>query len=625
MKVKKQIISVILTASIATFPLLSFADQVSYTNRSDIPKEYTWSTEDIYLTDNAWEEDFKKLEESIPKVESYKGKLKQEKYILEVLNLKEEMFRLEQKLYVYASLKRDEDNSNEKYSAMADRAEGINTKVTEAFSFVEPEILSLSEEKLKSFTEKEEFEDYDVYLNNLLRTKQHSLSQEGERILALASDIGAMPETIYSKYDDLDRKAEDITLDNGKTIKVTYATYSKLLDNPNRDVRKKAFESMFKSYEKNINTIAANLSAEVKTNIFFAKSRNYNSALEGSLDSDNIKPEVYNNIVEAVNDNLEPLHRYVSLRKKILGIEDKVRYYDMYVSMVKQSGNEYIDYEKAKNMVKEALYPLGDNYIKDLDKAFQERWVDVYENENKSSGAYSWGTYDTHPYVLLNYNGTLDSVSTLAHELGHAMNSYYSNKTQPYSKSDYPIFTAEVASTTNEALMLDYLIKNAKTKEEKMYLINSYLEQIRGSIYTQIMYAEFEKTIHEAAENGEALTSEFLNKTWGNLMSKYYGEDFEVDDLSKVWWSRIPHFYYNFYVYKYATGLSSGIILSENMINNEEGARDAYLEFLASGGNDYPVEMLKKAGVDMTTTEPVEKALQKFDELLTELENLMNE
>ncbi|WP_084605693.1 oligoendopeptidase F [Tepidibacter formicigenes] len=625
MKVKKQIISVVLAASIATFPMLSFADQVRYANRSDVPKEYTWSIEDIYSTDNSWEEDFKKLENSLSKVESYKGKLKDEKNILEILKLKDELFRLKDKIYVYANLKRDEDSSNSKYSAMADRAEGISTKTAATFSFVEPELLSLPEETLKSYINKSEFKDYDLYFKNLLRTKQHSLSSEGERVLALASDITSVPENIASIYRTVDRKTEDITLDNGEKVKVTPAMYSKLLDNQNRDIRRKAFESEFKSFEKNIHTLAATLAGEVKTNIFFAKSRKYNSALEASLDADNIKPEVYDNIIKAVNDNLEPLHKYVSLRKKVLGIEDKVRYYDMYVPIVKQAKNEYISYEKAKEMVKEALYPLGDKYIKDLDKAFKERWVDVYENDNKRSGAYAWGSYDTHPYVLLNYNGTLDSVSTLAHELGHAMNSYYSNKTQFYSKSQYPIFTAEVASTTNEALMIDYLIKHAKTKEEKMYLINSYLEQIRGSIYTQIMYAEFEKAIHEAAENGEALTSEFLNETWGNLMAKYYGEDFEVDDLSKVWWSRIPHFYYNFYVYKYATGLSSGIILSEKMVNNEEGARDAYLEFLASGGNDYPVEMLKKAGVDMSTTEPIEKALQKFDELLTELESLMNE
>ncbi|WIF95455.1 oligoendopeptidase F [Caminicella sporogenes] len=625
MKLTKQIISIFLAILIAAFPLLSFAQEVHYTNRSDIPKQYTWSIEDIYNSDTDWESDFKKLENSLSKVENYKGNLKSEESILEILKLKDEIFRLNDKIYVYASLKRDEDISNPKYSAMADRAEGLNTKTIAAFSFVEPELLSLPEETLKSYINNPKFKDYDFYFKNLLRTKKHSLSSEGERILALASDIASVPENIASTYRNVDRKTEDIILDNGKKVKVTPAMYSKLLDNPNREIRKKAFKSEFKSFEKNIHTLAATLAGEVKTNIFFAKARNYNSALEASLDSDNIKPEVYNNIIKAVNNNLEPLHKYVSFRKKVLGIKDKVRYYDMYVPLVKQVKNEYISYEKAQEMVKQALGALGENYIKDLDKAFKERWVDVYENDNKRSGAYSWGSYDTHPYVLLNYNGTLDSVSTLAHELGHALNSYYSNRTQPYSKAQYPIFTAEVASTTNEALMIDYLIKNAKTKKEKMYLINSYLEQIRGSIYTQIMYAEFEKAIHEAAEKGIALNSKFLNETWGNLMKKYYGNDFEVDELAKIWWSRIPHFYYNFYVYKYATGLSSGIILSEKMSNNEKGAREAYLEFLSAGGNDYPIELLKKAGVDLSTTEPIEKALQKFDSLLSELEKLMNE
>ncbi len=625
MKIKKQIVSIVLAASLAISPVLSFADGVSYTTRNTIPKEYTWSIEDIYGSDNAWEEDFKKLEGNLSKVKNYKGKLKDEKSILEMFKLQEELFRLKDKIYVYASMKRDEDNGNQKYAAMADRAESMSGKVAQAFSFVDPEILALSEDTLKGYMGKAEFKDYDIYFKNLLRTKAHSLSSEGEKILALASDLSAVPENIHSSFADVDRKPEPIQLDNGQKIELTSGRYYALLEDSNRDLRRKAFESEFKSYEKNINTLSSTLSGEVKSNIFFAKSRNYNSALEASLDADNIKPQVYDNLIKAVNNNLEPLHKYVSLRKKVLGIQDKVRYYDMYVPIVKQAQKEYIEYDKGKAMVKEALQALGEEYILDMDKAFTERWVDVYENENKTSGAYAWGSYDTHPYVLLNYNGTLDSVSTLAHELGHAMNSYYSNKTQPYVKAEYPIFTAEVASTTNEALMMDYLIKNAKTKEEKMYLINTYLETIRGTIYTQIMYAEFEKAIHEGAENGEALTSEFFNETWGNLMQKYYGEDFEVDNLSKVWWSRIPHFYYNFYVYKYATGLSSGIILADKMGNNEAGAKDAYLEFLAAGGKDYPVEMLKKAGVDMSTTEPIEKAIEKFDSLLTELEKLMNE
>lgn len=602
-----------------------YAEGSSVPTRAEIEDQYKWKLEDIYETDEAWEADYKKLEEMIPTVAKYKGTLaKSSKNIAECLSLVDEINRFHDKLYVYAWMRSDENISVDKYLEMGDRSDAIGGEIQAAIAFIEPELSLIPENKLKTFMQINNLKDYDLYLQSILDEKEHALSEAEEGIMALAGALASTPENIYKAFDYNDRKVRTIKDENGEEFLLSPATYGMLLEHPNRDMRRKAFEGEFTSYKENINTLAAALYGEVKTNIFNAKARKYNSALEASLLSSGIDPKVYDSFIEAANNNLEPLHKYVSLRKKLLGIEDKVHYYDMYVPML-ESVNSSIPYEDAQKMVLEALKPLGDQYTKDLKMAFDSRWIDVYETQNKYSGGYCWGSYDTHPYILLNYNGTLNEVSTVAHELGHAMNSYYSNKKQPYSKADYETFTAEVASTTNEAIMYDYLIKNAKSKEEKMYLIGSYLEQIRGSIYTQLMYAEFEKTIHEAAESGETLTASFINETWGNLMQKYYGEDFEVDELAKVWWSRIPHFYWNFYVYTYASGLSAGINLSDKIVNEGDEARDAYLEFLAAGGSDGPIELLKVAGADMSTPEPVEKALQRFDELLTELEKLMEE
>lgn len=599
-----------------------FALESQIPTREQIPTEYKWKLEHIYSTDEDWEKDYKKLEGMLPKAEIYKGKLGELKELAAVLKLREDMMRMGDKLVVYAGMKRDEDNANDTYGAMADRADGLVSKLWVATAFIEPEILKLSEDTLKDYMQRVEFKDYRLYFDNLLQTKGHRLSESEEALLALAGEMAFTPENVYTSFRYVDRKIGEIEDEEGNQITLSPSIYANMLQNPNRELRKKAFEAEFTSFKESINVLAAALSGEVKSNVFYAKARKYDSALEAALAQDNIQPEVYNSFIEAVNNNLEYLHRYVSLRKKLLAIEDKVHIYDMSVPLV-DSVSLDIQYEDGKQMMLEALGALGEEYIADLKKGLSDGWIDVYETQNKYSGAYSWGAYDTHPYVLLNYNGTLDAVITLAHEMGHALNSYYSNQYQPYVNAAYPIFTAEVASTTNEVLMLEHLIKNAKTKEEKIYLIDSYLELIRGTIYTQIMYAEFEKTIHEAVESGEALSPTYLNETWGDLMKKYYGEDFEVDDLVKVWWSRVPHFYWNFYVYKYATGLSSAMILSDKIVTEGKPAREAYLNFLRAGGSDYPVEMLKAAGVDISNPQPVEKALEKFNTLLDEFEELI--
>lgn len=618
MKFKKIVSSTL--ASLMILSSVSFATEIP--SRDQIEDEYKWNLDDIYKTSDEFYSDLEKLNSMVDDFLKYEGKLNKESEIVKAVKDKEKMEILAEKLIVFANMSSDTDTNNASASKMVNKIDSALTNMASKHAFYEVELLENDKSFLEKLAKNTDLKGYDFYFTNLAKNKDKALSKGEERILALASEMAATPEKIYEAYDYKDRKINKVKDENGKEVSLG-SSYSTLLESKDREVRKNAFIGEFSSYDENINTISAALVGEVKSNIFYAKARGYNSALEASLDSDNVKPEVYESFVDAVNNNLDSLHRYISLRKRLLKIEDKVHYYDLYAPIVESTSDE-ISYEDAKEMVSKALSPLGEQYVKDLKAGLEGGWIDVYENKGKYSGAYSWGGFATHPYVLLNYNGTLNAVSTLAHEMGHALNSYYSNKTQPYAKADYPIFTAEVASTTNEAIMLDYLIENAKTKEEKLYLINNYLEQIRGSIYSQIMYAEFEKMIHETVENGQTLDAAALKEMWGGLMAKYYGDDFEVDELAKVWWARVPHFYWNFYVYKYATGLSSGIIISENVMNKDQEKIDAYLDFLAGGGSDYPIEMLKATGVDLSSPQPVENALKKFDSLLDEFESLLD-
>lgn len=618
MKFKKIVSSTLVSLMILSS--VSFATEIP--SRDQIEDEYKWNLDDIYKTSDEFYSDLEKLNSMVDDFLKYEGKLNKESEIVKAVKDKEKMEILAEKLIVFANMSSDTDTNNASASKMVNKIDSALTNMASKHAFYEVELLENDKSFLEKLAKNTDLKGYDFYFTNLAKNKDKALSKGEERILALASEMAATPEKIYEAYDYKDRKINKVKDENGKEVSLG-SSYSTLLESKDREVRKNAFIGEFSSYDENINTISAALVGEVKSNIFYAKARGYNSALEASLDSDNVKPEVYESFVDAVNNNLDSLHRYISLRKRLLKIEDKVHYYDLYAPIVKSTSDE-ISYEDAKEMVSKALSPLGEQYVKDLKAGLEGGWIDVYENKGKYSGAYSWGGFATHPYVLLNYNGTLNAVSTLAHEMGHALNSYYSNKTQPYAKADYPIFTAEVASTTNEAIMLDYLIENAKTKEEKLYLINNYLEQIRGSIYSQIMYAEFEKMIHETVENGQTLDATALKEMWGGLMAKYYGDDFEVDELAKVWWARVPHFYWNFYVYKYATGLSSGIIISENVMNKDQEKIDAYLDFLAGGGSNYPIEMLKATGVDLSSPQPVENALKKFDSLLDEFESLLD-
>lgn len=454
-----------------------------------------------------------------------------------------------------------------------------------------------------------------------LRQKEHILSEKEEQILAMSAEISDIGGDVFTMFNNADIKFPYIKDEEGEEIEVTKGRYIAFLESKDRRVRKDAFEAVYSSYKKMKNTLAASLTGNVKKNRFYSLVRKYPSALEASLDNDNIPVDVYTTLIDTVNKNLPLLDRYLKLRKKVLKL-DELHMYDLYVPMVEEFDKK-IPYEEARTIVAEALKPLGEEYIGYLQKGMNSAWIDVYENEGKTSGAYAWGAYKTHPYVLLNYQNKINDVFTLAHEMGHALHSYYTNMTQPYVYSEYKIFVAEVASTVNESLLMRYLLPRASSKQEKAYLLNHYLEEFRGTVFRQVMFAEFEKIIHEKVEQGEALNAQELSNIYYGLNKKYFGEAVTVDEDIAMEWSRIPHFYSSFYVYKYATGFSSATAIAEKILTEGRPAVDKYLEFLKSGGSNYPLELLKIAGVDLSTPQPIQDALNVFEKTLDELEELL--
>ena len=591
--------------------------------RDRISEDLKWNLADIYPDQTAWQADFDKVQkELIPAVQKYKGKLTNTTQILACLKFSEELNRKLEKVYVYAHLKADENQANNDTSELSAKTETLNADAMTALAFFQPEILAQSDAKLKGYLKDKKLQVYQHYFASLLQQKPHTLSQNEEEILARASDMAGTPQEISEKVRLADMKYPMIKDSEGKEIQLTNGIYSRALESKDREYRKRAFEGVYSSFDKAKNTLASALSGEVKKNIFFAKSRKYESALEASLAGENIPRSVYDNLVKSVNDNISVLNRYVTLRKKVLKL-DKVHVYDMYVPLL-ENYELKVTYEEAKQMLQEGLKPLGEAYLKDLAVGLNSRWVDVCETDNKRTGAYQWGTYDTHPYVLTNYMDSADDMLTLGHEMGHAMNSFYTNKTQPYVYSNVPIFTAEVASTTNELLMNKHLIAKAKTDQEKLFLINNLIENIRGSVFTQVMYAEFEKTITERVEQGEALSAKSLNEIWKNLMVKYYGSDFVVDELAPLWWSRIPHFYMNFYVYKYATSMAAANQAVLGLTGENQAAfQIKYLDYLKAGSVDYPINVLKKMDIDMTDPKVVDNLLSEFNNLLTQMEEIL--
>jgi len=590
--------------------------------REEIDTQYKWKLEDIYSREQVWEEDFKQVKVLAEEIDKYKGSLAESsKNLLTILELLDEVQRKAEKVYVYAKMRRDEDNTSSYYQTLYDRAEGLTVQLGSVTSYVIPEIISIPNEKLTVFiNENQGLNLYQHFFDELMRQKEHILSPQEERLLAMAADLSMAPRNVFSMLNNADIKFPVIFDEDGKEIELTKGRYGRLMESSDRRVRKDAFEGLYGTYNKLINTLASTLGSSVKKDIFYARSRKYSSALEASLDQDNVPVEVYDRLIETVHNNLDCMYRYMKIRKKMLGL-DELHMYDIYTPLVKEFRMN-IPYERARDLVINGLKPLGEDYISKLKEGMDAGWIDVYENEGKTSGAYSWGCYDTHPYVLMNYDNKLDDVFTLAHEMGHSMHTYYSNKSQPYIYSQYSIFVAEVASTVNESLLIDYLIKNCSDKQEKAYLINHYLEQFRGTVYRQTMFAEFERIIHEKVEQGEALTPDVLSSIYRELNRLYYGPDVITDSEIDIEWARIPHFYSAFYVYKYATGFSAATAIKQKILNEGEKAVHNYLEFLKSGGSDYPLNVLKKAGVDLTSPQPVEEALKYFGQLVEELESM---
>jgi len=590
--------------------------------REEIDDIYKWKLEDIYENEELWEKDYGEVKDQLNLFDEYRGKINTAAKLLEVLRLKDEVTMKVDRLFTYARMRRDEDNSKAKYQALADRSMSLVVELSSRTSFIEPEILSLSEEKIRTFLEQnDDLKLYKHYLENLLRMQAHILDADKEKILAEVMEIAEAPGDIFKMLDNADIKFPKIIDENGNEIELTKGRYITFMESENREVRKAAFEALHGTYKSMINTLGATTAANVKANIFVKNQRKFKSSLEAALFADNIPVEVYDNLIDTVHKRLDLMYRYVNIRKKVLGL-DELHMYDLYVPLVK-GYDKTVSYDEAKQMVIEGLAPMGDEYIGILMEGFNSGWIDVYEHRGKTGGAYSWGTYGTHPYVLLNFQGKLNDVFTIAHEMGHAIHTYYSFKNQPYVYSNYTIFVAEVASTCNEAILINYLLKNARTREEKMYLLNHFMEQFKGTVYRQTMFAEFEKIIHEKAEAGEPLNAQILQEIYHKLNETYFGPDIYIDQLIGYEWARIPHFYSSFYVYKYATGFSAAIAISKNILEKGMPAVNAYTKFLSSGSSDYSLELLKKVGVDLTTPKPIQEALDVFENLLDEFEKLM--
>ncbi|SDE99358.1 oligoendopeptidase F [Sporomusa acidovorans] len=592
-------------------------------SRDQIKPEYKWKMEDIYATEDLWQADFDTLKGYLPRIMEYRETLSQSAARLaDCLKLRDEISIMAGKLFAYARLHRDENTANAKYQSLVGKAEGLLADLGAASSFIEPEILALPDATLAQFRNNEHLADYTFYFDNLARQKQHVLSPAEEEILARAAEATQAAENIFNMLAHADMTFPDITDENGKTLTLSEGRYRSLIMSPDRRVRKDAFLGLFGAYNALRNSFAAILTGNVKKNIFYGRTRRFTSTLESALSDGNIPVNVYNNLLTTVNNNLEPLHRYVALKKKALKL-DNIHMYDLYTPVAPNTKFN-IPYPDGLQLVRDGLAPLGPEYAAVLNKGLTSGWIDVYENKGKQTGAYSWGVYDVHPFVLLNYNKRLEDVSTLAHEMGHAIHSYYSQASQPYATAEYTIFTAEVASTTNEILLNNHLLKTTADKLKKLYLVNQYLEMVRTTVYRQTLFAEFEKSIYEKAEEGETLTADLLDEMWHALNAKYYGSEIVIDPEINTEWARIPHFYWNFYVYQYVTGYAAATTLAEKMLTEDAAAQQRYINFLKSGGADYPITILKNAGVDMSTPQPVELTLNKFSSMLDELENLLS-
>jgi len=587
--------------------------------RDEIDSKYKWNVEKLYESSALWEEDFKVLKSKAPKMLRFSGKIGKAEDLLSFLESSLEIERLLDKLLVYAHLRGDEDTANAKFQVLKNKIDEYSAEVSSVTAFFIPELLSLPEGAVVEAIGKiPELKVYEFYLKDILDQKAHTLSAECEKLLASVSDCLNAPGNIFSMLTNADMTFPCIKDEKGNEIELTEGNYSNFIKSKDRRVRKDAFETLFSTYKGFSNTLTTSLTSSIKNFIFNAKTRNYSTSLESSLKPNNIPVEVYQNVVNTIDNNLSSLHKYVSLKKKLLGLGE-MHMYDLYVPIV-ETDEDHIEYEDAVKIVLDGIKPLGEEYLDIFKEGINEGWVDVFQNKGKRSGAYSWGCYDSMPYVLLNYNYQLNDVSTLAHEMGHSIHSYYSRKTQPYIYSGYELFCAEVASITNECLLIDYLIKNETDKKKRLFLINQQLEGIRTTVFRQCMFAEFEKITHEKIEQGNPLAPEDMCKIYHELNVRYFGPDMVVDEGIDMEWARIPHFYNDFYVYQYTTGFAAANSFSKMIVEEGESAVERYIGFLKSGGSDYPINILKKAGVDMSTPKPLEDTIKRFDELLGMLE-----
>jgi len=591
--------------------------------RSEIPKELTWNLESIFATDEAWEEEFNALQEALPQITAYQGKLGNSATDLyNMFVLQDALSERLGKLFTYAHMRSDEDTTNDFYQALNLKAENLLTHFSSQMSFIVPEIIQMDEETLEEFLqEKPELQHYKKTLDEISRQRKHVLSEQEEVLLSEASDALSNSSQVFGMLNNADLTFPSILNENGEEVDVTHGRYIGFMESKDREVRKAAFHSMYDTFGNYRNTFAATLNGNVKKNNFYAKARMYDSARQAALDSNKIPESVYDNLVDAINEKLPLLHRYADLRKRLLDV-DELHMYDLYTPLVKDIDMTFT-YEEAKDIVLKSLEPLGQEYVSIVQEGFDNRWIDVMENKGKRSGAYSSGVYGTQPFILMNWQGNLNDLYTLIHELGHSVHSYYTHQNQPFRYGNYSIFVAEVASTCNEALLSEYLLNNLESEKERLYILNHFLEGFRGTVFRQTMFAEFEHQIHQLDQQGEPLTAERFTDIYYDLNKTYFGDNMTIDEEIGFEWARIPHFYMGYYVYQYATGYAAATSLANQVLTEKGPAVERYKNFLKAGSSDFPIEVLNKAGVDMTSKAPILEALDVFEEKLNEFENLM--
>lgn len=615
----------VVIANLVALPVIGQTRQA--TQRDEIDDKYKWKVEDIYPTIEAWNADYDLVERSLPSFEKFRGHLGDSpQMLLECLKLNDSISLIIDNLYVFAYLKLDEDSRVSTYQELTGRIGALYAKKSEATAFIEPEILGLGKDNLLSILQTTpELDTYRFYLSDLIRQNEHVLSAEEEAILALAGPVAGAPSMIFSRLEAADLSFGSIYDEDSAEVELTQGRYGQLVRSADRRVRKDARTAFNMAYINLQNTLAATLESSVRKDFFYTQARKYNSCLEASLDANNIPTSVFHNLIQAINDEIEVYQGWTSVQKRILGV-DTMQAWDSYVPLVEDVTERY-SYEEAQEMMLEGLKPLGEKYLADVQLGLKPGagWVDVYENQGKASGAYSWGTYSSHPYILMNWVGTLDDVFALAHEFGHALHSYYINQSEPYVYEAYSLFVAEVASACNEAIMMKYLLENTTDKKAKMYLLNHYIQQISGTFYTQALFSEFELAIHERIENGGAVSAEYFRKTYRDILQKYRGPDMHLGENEDIGGMRISHFYRQYYVYQYAVGYAAAQALSQKILAGDKDALEAYMTFLHTGASDYPVEVLKRAGVDVTTPEPFKATIKLFSELVDEMARLLDE